>query len=577
MEYKKRKFLSIELFFLVLLAIYPLRHIHMGVDLWDAGYNYANFRYNGLEHMDSMWYFATWLANGIGSLFTCLPFGDTCLGMNIYTSLVVSLMAATAFLFCVRKLKMPAWLVFLAEMLAISLCWLPTAVLYTYLTYAFLLAALILLYQGVLKEQNGYLIGAGIVLGLNVAVRFSNLAQMALILIVWSYGIIAKKKFSRVLQETGCCVLGYVGALAAFLGVMAARYGLNHYIEGVWRLFGMTEHAEDYAPGYMVLSMLKTYYKNTYFLKRYAVVYAVALAACVLLPKKWSAVKKIISILASFFLMVWLVRIHFFVRDFAMYDAIFYPCVTVLTITLCLSVYQLVDKNVSKEDKLLGIILILVILLTCLGSNNAIHANINNMFLVLPGFFGQVWRFCREKTHIYFYPVKCALLLSGLILVVQGVQFGVGFVYEEARGGRDFSAVIEEVPILEGMRTNPEKAKAIEGLYQYLQENRLGDRECILYGEIPAVAYFAELAPALNIWSDLPSYDYEVMVQELQKVEGRPIIILSAECGQYVIDRDASGLFREETAHQKMELLCSYIEEEGYQTTFSNTEFVLYE
>ena len=58
---------------LVLLAFYPLRHIAWGLDLWDTGYNYANFQYMGTEHMDPMWLFSTYLANSVGWLLTKLP------------------------------------------------------------------------------------------------------------------------------------------------------------------------------------------------------------------------------------------------------------------------------------------------------------------------------------------------------------------------------------------------------------------------------------------------------------------------------------------------------------------------
>ncbi|MBR1771029.1 MAG: hypothetical protein IJ747_03265, partial [Lachnospiraceae bacterium] len=51
---------------LLFLLLYPLRHVHWGLDFWDTGYNYANFQYMGLEHMDSMWFFATFLSNVVG-------------------------------------------------------------------------------------------------------------------------------------------------------------------------------------------------------------------------------------------------------------------------------------------------------------------------------------------------------------------------------------------------------------------------------------------------------------------------------------------------------------------------------
>ncbi len=568
---------AVWLFFILILVLYPLRHVQRGVDLWDGGYNYTNFRYSGLEYMDSMWFFATWLANTIGNLFTKLPFGDSCLGMNIYTGLVVSFMATTTFLFCVKKIKMPAWIAFAAEILAISFCWAPTAMLYSYLTYAFLLVGVILLYQGILNEQNGYLIIAGVVLGLNVGIRFSNLVQTALILAVWIFGILAKKKFRRVLQETGYCVLGYVGALVAFLSFMAVKYGLNHYIDGVVRLFQMTENAEDYTPGRMILGMVWAYYDCTYFLKRFGLAIICALAVCIVLPGKWENIKKTVTVLFTIILAIWLAGNLFYTKDFTTYYAIYYPCVTVLAMTLILSLYNIIDKSSTRENKLLGIFMILIILITSLGGNNAIYSSINNLFLMLPGFLWMVWKFCREKVHICYFPFKCILFTGILFLTIQGIQFGWYFAYEEASGGRNLTHEIQDVPVLKEMITSPQKAEAVTELYQYIQEQNLGDRECILYGNVPGLAYYLEMTPAMNVWSDLRSYDYDIMERDLYEIEGRPVILLSVECGQYVIHRDGTNLFWDVTAQQKMDLLCTYIEEKGYQEVFRNEEFVVFE
>ena len=86
--------------FPVILILYPLRHIHWGLDLWDTGYNYSNFQFAGLEHMDPMWFFSTYLANIVGSALTKLPFADTLLGMNFYTGLFVSILAFLGYCFC---------------------------------------------------------------------------------------------------------------------------------------------------------------------------------------------------------------------------------------------------------------------------------------------------------------------------------------------------------------------------------------------------------------------------------------------------------------------------------------------
>ena len=138
----------------LILALYPLRHVWMGIDLRDTGYNYANFRYMGLAHMDSMWVFSTYLANAVGHFFSLLPGGDTLLFMNIYTALVVSVTALIAYFFLVKKCGLPFWTVFAGEFAAVSLCWCPTAVLYNYLTYLFLLLCILFLYVGLTEEKK---------------------------------------------------------------------------------------------------------------------------------------------------------------------------------------------------------------------------------------------------------------------------------------------------------------------------------------------------------------------------------------------------------------------------------------
>ena len=175
---------------IVILAFYPLRHIYWGLDLQDTGYNYANFQYMGTEHMDPMWLFSTYLSNGVGHLLMKLPNGNMLAGINLYTGLFAGALALIGYFFCTRKLKMPKVIAFAGEMTALSLCWCPTASFYNYLTYLFFLISSVLLYLGLTGERKGYLVCAGVFLGANVLVRFSNLPQMGMILAVWAYDIL---------------------------------------------------------------------------------------------------------------------------------------------------------------------------------------------------------------------------------------------------------------------------------------------------------------------------------------------------------------------------------------------------
>lgn len=582
---KKKGFQWLYFLSFVLILLYPLRNVGVGVDLWDGGYNYANFTYSGPEHMDSMWYFATWLSNLYGSILTRLPFGDTMRGMNIYTSLTAGAIAAAAYAFCIRKLRIPAWMAFVGEIIALSLCWAPSAVLYHYLTYGFFLAGTLLLCQGLLKDRMWCLGLAGAVLGLNVGVRFPNIVHAGLILAVWYYAFLSRKKMSRVLRETGVCVLGYAGGCCLFLLPIALMYGLDRYADGILRLFTMTEDATDYSAGAMLAGLVKAYFdpETTYWLKRFAVLLAGTLGICLVLPKSRERVKKAATGVLTLLFMFLIAKKGFCTRDFALYAAIYMPCVFILGTVIALSVFQLADRWADKQRKLVAMFILLTLSLAALGSNNYIYSSINNLFFVLPCFFWLAACFLRERRHILYFPFQAVMLALILLLTIQALPFGGSFVYEEASGARDTGSRITGIPVLEGMRTGNRRAEQLQSLYRYLQDTGLSDRECMLYGNIPGIAYYMKLSPALNIWSDLRSYSCGTMREDLdrlvQKCESGgefPLVILDSRWARYLEEPEGAADYWDQTAVEKLGLVKEFIEAFSYEKVFDNDAFVVY-
>lgn len=284
-----------DVLFVILLLLYPMRHVLTGLDFWDTGYNYANFLYMGTEHMDPMWLFSTYLSTAVGHLLTLLPYGTTLVGLNVYTGLTVSLIALAAYLFCRRQLQLSAAATFGGLVLAESLCWCPTALLYNYLTYFLLLICVCLLFKGLKEEKKGCLILAGISLGLNVFVRFSNLPEAVLILAVWFYDLVAwmewrkeikaekyygsdadakrqKAPFgmcvSKMAAHTSWCLLGYLTAVGIVLGFISFKYGFHEYVSGITRLFAMTDTAGDYTPLSMVMGIVNAFREQLYWAVR---------------------------------------------------------------------------------------------------------------------------------------------------------------------------------------------------------------------------------------------------------------------------------------------------------------------
>lgn len=594
-----RKRFHWEWVLLLFLLLYPLRHINIGVDWWDTGYNYGNHTY-GLAHMDSMWFFSTYLSNTIGHVMTLLPGGGTFVGMNFYTGLLVSALCIAGYFFATRVLGMHPLTAFLGEFIAANLCWCPTSVLYNYLTYVFFLACAILLYLGLVKDCRYYLWGAGICLGLNVFVRFSNLPEAGMILAVWFYAFVRWRKTGEkhlAVKWTLHCLFGYLGALGAVFGYISIKYGAKFYIDSVMRLFAMTEDASDYKTSSMLSGMTEYYRENLYWVLRMGVFVigsVLIYVVCRLIGRKVaesvakSAVKnaakteKVFEILGCIgaagcvtAMILWLYLRGFCDFTFTAYGSILWPTVTFLTISLAVSMLQIVKRTSTPEERLLGSMVILIILLTSLGSNNKSMPSMNNLFLAAPYTLRvcgkALWNDEKAKSMLCGFPLRISLLFFLSMFIYQVSGFGTSFVFAEGTGLKNISRVIDNNSVLRGVRMSPERAQIMEEISTYANENQLKGREAITYGWIPSICYYLEMPPAFNSWSDLTSYQCSEMEKAMQKLTEQvqngerdyPVIILEQTKTDY----------RES---QKFGLIAAFMDKFNYDLTFENEKYAIY-
>ncbi|MBO5337478.1 MAG: hypothetical protein J6A94_10165 [Lachnospiraceae bacterium] len=628
----------------VILVFYPLRHIHWGIDFWDTGYNYANFQYMGFEHMDSMWVFSTYLANVVGNLLSKLPAAGSLVGMNFYTGLFVSGLAVAGFWFCTEKLQIPVWLAFVGEMVAISLCWCPTALLYNYMTYVFFLACVVLLYLGLSRKKKWYLFGAGICLGINVLVRFSNLPEAALIVGVWAYAVIEaledngawqrwhwkevgwkkvwQSAWKQIWQNTLWCLGGYLAALIVLFGYIQIRYGLDNYVDGILRLFAMTDNATDYKATSMIMGLVGTYVENLYWVIRIGFFVVVGILLFVFgrlclenkVIRKLRDESKIVSVVCkaleiglkaggviiAVVMLWWLYEKGFCATEYTHYGAILWPGVTFLMLTMGIAVIRIFHPKCPKEEKLISGLLFLVVLLTSLGSNNKVYPSMNNLFVAAPYTLWECWRFLTKVKEWRWkrlvasaFPVKTILTAFLGLFLFQSALFGVKFVFAEGTGILETSAMVENNEILKGVRMQPERAQWMEEATAYVKENNLQGREVLLYGELPALSYYLQMPSAFNPWSDLRSYSLETMEQDMQEMEAnmaadeaqRSVIIVEYKYVQFLEGGKAAleklGLYEQQiqkiAEDEKWVLIRAFMEKYGYEKTYFNEKFSMYE
>ena len=565
----------LEVLFLVILCLYPMRHIMLGIDLRDTGYNYANHQYMGLLHMDSMWLFATYLANVAGHLFTCLPFGHTLIGMNFYTGLFPVFLGVTGYLFCTRKLHIPGWIAFLGEFLSLNLAWCPTAVLYNYLTYTLYFITILLLYQGLVKEKKKLLFLAGITLGSNILVRFSNLPEAGLILAVWCYAFFYEiennKKnrrsflgnvFQKLGQDTLWCFVGYITALAVWYIWIGIRYGMGNYIAGIQRLFAMTENATDYKPDSMLKDgMIRPFVDISYWVIRFGFFIAVAAVICFLgrmickrlVQKKMAKAAKAVGFVTALgaglmltAMLVWLYRRSFSSFYYYSYDPIMRPATLFLLIALIICTVNVFRKNCPKEEKLLSVIVGIVVLLTSLGSNTGLMASFNFLFLPAPYVFWQLYLFlkwCIREKKVVSVAAGVWLLMG--VTVLHCTVFGVGFVFAESSGVRFPDTKVASNPVLKGVYMKESRAAWMEEASDYVYGQKLNGREALIYGDIPGVSFYFQMPSCFNPWSDLASFGASQMELKMKELEEqidsgkreKPVIVLEHIYHMMYLDR----------------------------------------
>ena len=611
-----------DFLFVAVLVLYPLRHIAWGLDLWDTGYGYANFEYMGTQHMDPMWLFSTYLTTAIGHFLSLLPGAKTLIGMNFYTGLSISLLAVLGYYFCTKVLKIPAWLTFLGEFTAVSFCWCPTGSFYNYVTYVFFLISVICLYLGLSRGKGGWLFAAGVALGCNVLARFSNLPEAAMIVAVWAYGITRKKAAGRKLRkklllDTGMCLAGYLTALLVLFGYIQICYGMDEYVRGIQRLFSMTEVATDYTAASMILGMFDWYLQNLYWELRMCVFLIAGMIAVGFLEFAVASVRDsyagkdtikkalrilewVVSAVLAVIMVSWLYLQGFCATEYTNYGAIIWPGVTFLTLTLLVTLWRIFTPSAPGEEKLLSGLIFLIVLITSLGSNNKLYPSMNNLFLALPYMYWQFYRFCKyagsfrwKRMTISTIPAKCLFGGFFLLFFIQVGLFGRSFVFAEGTGVQELSAQVTNNETLKGVWMSEERAGWMQEISEYVNTGELAGKDVLLYGQIPALSYYLQMPAAFNPWPDLDSYQIAQLEEDMHKMQERmdadatyrPVVLLEKKYAVYLETGENALEALQPTERErslivdnaKLLLIGEFMDAYGYEKTFENEKFVIFE
>lgn len=549
--------------------------------------------YMNMDSLSDFWKYGYYYALLFGRMIMHLPFGTHLVAINIYCSLFVGITAVTAYLFCRKMMK--DYFAFFGVFLALTMTWCPNVILYNYMTYFFFLLGVIFLFLAVRTEQKKYYVIAGIVLAQSVFVRFPNVLEAALILAVWFYYFIAKKKFRDAMEVTGLCVTGYVIGLAVgCIIMMICGDAPTDYMNMIRDVFTLSENASGYSMTDMIREIMGAYWHPKFFLLVMTGVTAVAGVAFLIvrkltagrdrLQKNLMLAGKIIYGAVCLLMFYWFHRRGLFFFDYNSYGSFKIIADMMLVILWCVAVYTVVNGKVAKEIRFYAAMMVIQLLITPLGSNNGTYPIINNLFLLAP-FLILVWMDYVSGAGRLF-GARCArkpavTVMSTVFLFVllyQALNFRITFTFQDGNDGEPLDTQVQGIACLEGMYTSRTRAAELQGLAQCIDSVTEETDELIVYGQAPGLFYLLDRRSATEaLWLDLETNSLQSLREDLEVIgtyetEKMPYVIL------------ANGLTRDKMLEagndsedgRKQNLLGRFLTEEEYDVIYQTDTYAVY-
>ena len=567
--------------FPVVLALWPLWGAWSGVDVTDTTYSLGNYLYLG----DGMWFFSTFLANRAGALLAWLPGGGGMLAMNVKTALLISVTALACY-YCLQRL-MPGWMIFLGELLAISLFWCPTVILYNTLSYVLLTFACLFLFRAVsgIPRKRVYYAAAGALLGINLFVRFSNALQVVLIFAVWLEEWWSHRKFADAAKDTGACIGGYACGAGVIFTWISVQYGASTYIDAILELFGIDG---GYTFGEMLVSTWNAY--------EAVFVWILIMAACVIagmiyfsmpMLREYRWVKRGLYCAGILILFRFFWGRGVFTVVYTDYWCMFNWAMMFLLVVIAQDVLGIFGGyGATTDERFLSALSLILVLMLPFGSNNYTFPILLDLFLIAPfgvWMFRRVWQEARRKERQFAWYSMTAALMAALL--VQGVLFHANFSFRDGTDGTARSTQISQVPNAAGMYTTAENAAQLESMYTFLSENGLTNRTLLTFGGVPGLSYLFDMEPALSTtWVDLESYSEEQFEKEMTDLGGLamtthreqlPVIIMLVDESHPYDDESLAALKGGTQEDRKALILRTLLEEGGYETVYEVGDYIV--
>jgi|GEM_PF-1234137 len=567
--------------FPLILLLFPLIAVNEGIDISDTTYNLTNYEY--FSKMDLNWKLSILIPSVFGHLVSLLPFAGSLLGFRIYASLFEGVFSNI--IYFVSKKYIPGWMIFIGEIIALSICWCPSVIFYNYMTYFFMSMGIILLLSAInegdtSKQRNKFML-AGAIFGLNVFVRLPNVMEVLFILILFFASYIEREDIKSVRNKFCYCVAGFVITVLVIMIIICAVYGMASYMDMIEWLSSLSADSNSSHGMASSFSSIMSAYSKT--LKEMFMMLLCTILGLIMFMlwrgnEKLYIIKKIVYILGIFVLIKYYFSTGTFTTNYYYYDSMFEVAMMFIIISIVLDILDVLSAIFERlgkgyvfipgtsGERLLSFTSLLIILITPIGSDNYTFPIINNLFLVAPITLVQIRRVLRRMKkgeNIKFrqtFPIRAMVMMVLVVLLIQGTFFKFGFSFVDGADGtvRDSTVSIDKAKY---MTTTTVNATHIENIYDAILANGMENYKLFVFGNAPGLSFIYDMEPAIyTSWPSLESNRVSDVDEGLMNMDRDTVIIMEK--------KDEST--KTTSFSQKEDIILDYIAESDYNIIFED-------
>lgn len=529
----------------IIFIIWKIPFLNKGIDYTDTGFNMEN--YKNVFFGEGITDIGLVLTNLIGGIIYKLLPAYQLLVYRILHWIIGILTAFFAYQIFKRYLDKNLILVLL---IGLSLATKGGESIYSYypMTSLVLILALMFLHTGLVDKKNSKLVIAGIISGINILFRLTNLIYLAMVLLIIFYGWINGYSKKETIKTAFLYVAGAAGAFICIIPLLFFILGpenlINSFMSYVREFLGIVDKnvvnhlAIEEKSGHSLSAEIKTLGQQG--------ISSITVMICCFVPVVilWELIRTFIKRVVDFknnFLMEIVFAVYSIVVLFVLKNKISGTVFLILAIgSLCFSfAFLLKSKKIKSEYALLFASTFLMGCCSVIGSDLGFRRiSIIQSYAVLSIALGvQLIMTCTSLNNKYFKIAKNFVKSFSIFFITSLYAVGIFCMMSQSYLDADYGelkySVNPELTVLKGMKTSKIRSEQLNEYYEIMRKPELQNTEVAVFGYFPLgfniseqKDYFESVMPCV----DYPRVSVERLlgvIQEKQDQGIKPVIVIS--------------------------------------------------